>query len=94
MNSYKPEELFNADGSLKDELKAIAPKGDKRMSANPITNGGRLIVEKAQDLKLPDWRQFTLTISQMIHRGTELLKASTKHGYDNTCQTIWVLFQS
>ena len=41
MNSYKPEELFNADGSLKDELKAIAPKGDKRMSANPIANGGR-----------------------------------------------------
>ncbi|WP_294974261.1 phosphoketolase [uncultured Leuconostoc sp.] len=63
MNSYKPEELFNADGSLKDELKAIAPKGDKRMSANPIANGGRARGAKAQDLTLPDWRQFTNDIT-------------------------------
>lgn len=73
MNSYKPEELFNADGSLKDELKAIAPKGDKRMSANPLANGGRRRGEKAQDLTLPDWRQFTNDITD-DNRGTELPK--------------------
>ncbi|CUW08154.1 phosphoketolase [Leuconostoc gasicomitatum] len=70
MNSYKPEELFNADGSLKDELKAIAPKGDKRMSANPIANGGRARGAKAQDLTLPDWRQFTNKITNE-NRGHE-----------------------
>ncbi|MGY3742796.1 phosphoketolase family protein [Leuconostoc inhae] len=70
MNSYKPEELFNADGSLKDELKAIAPKGDKRMSANPIANGGRARGAKAQDLTLPDWRQFTNDITNE-NRGHE-----------------------
>ena len=70
MNSYKPEELFNADGSLKDELKAIAPKGDKRMSANPIANGGRRRGEEATDLTLPDWRQFTNDITNE-NRGHE-----------------------
>ncbi|WP_220740751.1 phosphoketolase family protein [Leuconostoc miyukkimchii] len=70
MNSYKPEELFNVDGSLKDELKAIAPKGDKRMSANPIANGGRARGAKAEDLTLPDWRQFTNDITNE-NRGHE-----------------------
>ncbi|WP_367366341.1 phosphoketolase family protein [Leuconostoc pseudomesenteroides] len=66
MNSYKPEELFNADGSLKDELKAIAPKGDKRMSANSITNGGA----DRSNLKLPNWRDFANDINEQT-RGTE-----------------------
>ncbi|MGL5900963.1 MAG: phosphoketolase family protein, partial [Lactobacillaceae bacterium] len=59
MNSYKPDELFNADGSVKDEIKAIAPKGNKRMSANPITNGGA----DRSDLKLPNWREFANDIN-------------------------------
>ena len=75
MNSYKPEELFNVDGSLKDELKAIAPKGDKRMSANPIANGGRRRGEEATDLTLPDWRQFTNDITNE-NRGHELPKVT------------------
>ena len=75
LNSYKPEELFNADGSLKDELKAIAPKGDKRMSANPIANGGRRRGEEATDLTLPDWRQFTNDITNE-NRGHELPKVT------------------
>ena len=75
MNSYKPEELFNADGSLKDELKAIAPKGVKRMSANPIANGGRRRGEEATDLTLPDWRQFTNDITNE-NRGHELPKVT------------------
>ncbi|MDI6668170.1 phosphoketolase, partial [Leuconostoc falkenbergense] len=66
MTSYKPEELFNTDGSLKDEIKAIAPKGDKRMSANPITNGGA----DRSNLKLPNWRDFANDINEQT-RGTE-----------------------
>ena len=42
LKSYKPDELFDKNGSLKKELKDIAPKGIARMSANPITNGGLL----------------------------------------------------
>ena len=75
MNSYKPEELFNADGSLKDEVKALAPKGDKRMSANPITNGGRRRGDAPKTLDLPDWRQFTNDITNE-NRGHELPKVT------------------
>ena len=49
MRSYKPEELFDANGRLVPELKALAPKGNRRMSANPHANGGLL----RKDLKLP-----------------------------------------
>ena len=42
MRSYKPEELFDQNGRLMPELKALAPKGPRRMSANPIANGGLL----------------------------------------------------
>ncbi|MFT9415586.1 MAG: phosphoketolase family protein, partial [Leuconostoc falkenbergense] len=66
MTSYKPEELFNTDGSLKDEIKAIAPKGDKRMSANTITNGGA----DRSNLKLPNWRDFANDINDQT-RGKE-----------------------
>ena len=52
MRSYKPEELFDADGRLIPELKALAPKGLRRMSANPIANGGLL----RKPLDMPDFR--------------------------------------
>jgi len=52
MRSYKPEELFDARGSLIPELKALAPKGRQRMSANPVANGG--LVRQALDM--PDFR--------------------------------------
>ena len=42
MRSYRPEELFDASGRLMPELKALAPKGTRRMSANPHANGGLL----------------------------------------------------
>ncbi len=58
MRSYQPEELFDASGKLIAELKALAPKGDRRMSANPIANGGSL--RKA--LKMPDFRQYGINI--------------------------------
>ncbi|WP_125709774.1 phosphoketolase family protein [Companilactobacillus zhongbaensis] len=56
MKSYKPEELFNDDGSLKDEIAAITPKGNKRMAMNPITNGG----VDPQPLDLPDFKNYEL----------------------------------
>ncbi len=58
MRSYKPERLFDASGTLIPELKAIAPTGLRRMSANPIANGG--LLRKA--LKLPDFRQFAVEV--------------------------------
>jgi phosphoketolase len=52
MRSYKPDELFDEHGTLRPELKALAPKGSRRMSANPHANGGLL----RKPLKLPDFR--------------------------------------
>lgn len=43
MRSYKPEELFEENGSFKTSLASLAPKGTRRMSANPHTNGGVLL---------------------------------------------------
>lgn len=75
MNSYKPEELFNTDGSLKDEVADFAPKGDKRMAMNPVANGGRARGEKPETLDLPDWKDFTNKITA-DNRGTELADAN------------------
>ncbi|MCD6733477.1 MAG: phosphoketolase family protein [Burkholderiaceae bacterium] len=58
MRSYRPEELFDADGRLVEELRALAPKGDRRMGANPVANGGLLL----QDLKLPDYRMHAVDV--------------------------------
>jgi len=54
MRSYKPEELFTKEGKLVPELKALAPEGLRRMSANPVANGGIL----RRKLKIPDYRDF------------------------------------
>ena len=52
MRSYRPEQLFDDGGRLVPELRALAPKGQRRMSANPHTNGGVL----RKELQLPDFR--------------------------------------
>ena len=52
MKSYGPEELFDADGRLVPELAELAPTGDRRMGANPHTNGGALL----RELRMPDFR--------------------------------------
>jgi xylulose-5-phosphate/fructose-6-phosphate phosphoketolase len=52
MKSYRPEELFDADGRLIPELAELAPEGDRRMGANPHANGGILL----RDLRMPDFR--------------------------------------
>jgi len=51
MKSYKPEELFDENGRLIPELAELAPKGDRRMGANPHANGGILL----RDLRMPDF---------------------------------------
>jgi len=58
MRSYRPEELFDADGRLMAELAALAPKGERRMGANPHANGGLLMKE----LKLPDFREHAVAV--------------------------------
>ncbi len=56
MKSYRPEELFDADGRLDREIADLAPTGERRMSANPHANGGALL----RDLRLPDFRDFAI----------------------------------
>jgi xylulose-5-phosphate/fructose-6-phosphate phosphoketolase len=58
MHSYRPEELFDAKGRLREELAALAPSGERRMSANPHANGGLLL----RDLRLPDFREFHVAV--------------------------------
>ncbi|WP_407887641.1 phosphoketolase family protein [Levilactobacillus sp. N40-8-2] len=71
MNSYKPAELFNTDGSLKAEVADFAPKGDKRMASNPVANGGRARGEKPETLALPNWKDYANDINES-NRGTNL----------------------
>ncbi len=59
LRSYRPEELFDAQGRLLPELAALAPTGARRMGANPHANGGLLL----HDLILPDFTQFAVTVS-------------------------------
>jgi xylulose-5-phosphate/fructose-6-phosphate phosphoketolase len=58
LRSYKPEELFDTTGRLIPELKVLAPKGTRRMSANPHANGG--LLRKA--LRMPDFQDYTLAL--------------------------------
>ena len=58
MKSYHPEELFDSSGRLKPELEELAPKGNRRMGANPHANGGLLM----KDLKLPDFRDYAVEV--------------------------------
>src|SRR5947208_7775435 len=60
MRSYRPDELFDADGALVDDLAALPPKSYRRMSANPHANGGLVL----QDLKLPDFRTYAVDVAR------------------------------
>jgi xylulose-5-phosphate/fructose-6-phosphate phosphoketolase len=59
MRSYRPEELFDADGALRADIADLAPLGRRRMSANPHANGGLLL----KDLRLPDFRDYAVAVS-------------------------------
>jgi xylulose-5-phosphate/fructose-6-phosphate phosphoketolase len=58
MRSYRPEELFDERGRLVAELRELPPRGDRRMSANPVTNGGEVL----RDLVLPDFRSYAVDV--------------------------------
>ncbi|TBE96617.1 phosphoketolase family protein [Rhizobium ruizarguesonis] len=58
MRSYDPDDLFETDGRLKDELRCLAPTGEKRMGATPYANGGRM----RKELQLPDIRDHAVSI--------------------------------
>jgi xylulose-5-phosphate/fructose-6-phosphate phosphoketolase len=60
LQSYRPEELFDESGRLVPELAALAPRGERRMSANPHANGGVLL----RDLDLPDFRDYAVAVEQ------------------------------
>ncbi len=60
MRSYRPEELFDTSGRLIPELAALAPQGERRMGANPHANGGLLL----KDLRMPDFRDYAVTVSK------------------------------
>jgi len=60
LRSYKPDSLFDNEGRLLPELKALAPKGPRRMSANPIANGGLL----RRPLEMPDFRNFAIDVKK------------------------------
>lgn len=58
LRSYRPEELFGDDYRLIPELRKLAPEGDARMSANPHTNGGKLL----RDLRVPDFKDYAVEV--------------------------------
>jgi xylulose-5-phosphate/fructose-6-phosphate phosphoketolase len=58
MRSYRPEELFDEKGALIPELAALPPRGTRRMSANPVANGGELL----RELRLPDFRGYAVEV--------------------------------
>ncbi len=60
LKSYQPEELFDENGRLIPELAELAPKGERRMGANPYANGGLLL----KDLKMPDFRDYAVNVSK------------------------------
>jgi xylulose-5-phosphate/fructose-6-phosphate phosphoketolase len=58
MKSYRSDELFDENGTPLAELRALAPRGGRRMGANPHANGGMLL----RDLRLPDFRDYALDV--------------------------------
>jgi xylulose-5-phosphate/fructose-6-phosphate phosphoketolase len=68
LRKYRPEELFDEGGRLVDELRALAPDGDKRMSATPFANGGRLL----KDLPIKELRSYALAVERgvTVHEST------------------------
>jgi xylulose-5-phosphate/fructose-6-phosphate phosphoketolase len=59
LRSYRPEELFDADGRLMPELRALAPNGTRRMGSNPHANGGMLL----RDLRMPDFTEYAVDVA-------------------------------
>jgi len=86
LRSYRPEELFDAEGRLIPELKALAPQGRRRMSANPHANGGQL----RRPLRLPDFRDYGVAVrkpgateAENTRRLGEFLRDILRLNHDN-----------
>ena len=60
MRGYKPEELFDHNGTLIPELKELAPTGSRRMGSNPHTNGGHV----KKSLRLPNFREYGIKVEE------------------------------
>ena len=65
LKSYRPDELFDAQGRLMPELASLAPQGTRRMGANPHANGGALL----RDLRMPDFREYAIHVPEPGARG-------------------------
>ena len=76
MRSYRPEELFDATGAPRPDVVALAPHGDRRMSANPVANGGSL----RHDLELPDFRGNAVEVDAAA-RGAVQLESTAVLGH-------------
>jgi xylulose-5-phosphate/fructose-6-phosphate phosphoketolase len=86
MKSYKPEELFDKNGKLIDELGELTPKGILRMGSNPHANGGAIL----KDLKMPDFREYAVSVpkpgetsASATHVMGEFLRDVMKLNMDN-----------
>lgn len=86
LRSYRPSELFDESGAPVSELMDLVPAGDRRMSANPVSNGGAQV----RDLRLPDWRDFGVEVpapGATQHEATRVLggwlREVTAHNPDN-----------
>ena len=89
MKSYRPEELFDENGQLTPELKALAPTGERRMGANPHANGGILL----RDLSLPDFRDYAITVDQpgtTYEQATKVLGAFLRDVMQHNMETFRV----
>jgi xylulose-5-phosphate/fructose-6-phosphate phosphoketolase len=67
LRSYHPDELFDAGGRLCNELRALRPRGERRMGANPHANGGQLL----RDLELPDFRDYAVQLERPAATASE-----------------------
>ena len=72
LKSYHPEELFDEHGTLKKELKELAPIGQSRMGANPNANGGKLL----QELNMPDFRKYGIDSNHGTIEAQDMLELS------------------
>jgi len=70
MRSYRPEELFDEHGRPRDEDLAATPAGERRMGANPHTNGGVLL----RDLRLPDFRDYAVDVPAPAQTSSEAMR--------------------
>jgi xylulose-5-phosphate/fructose-6-phosphate phosphoketolase len=74
LQSYRPEELFDQGGRLRPELRELAPKGARRMGANPHANGGQL----CKPLHMPDFRRFAVEVPTPAVKTAEATRVAGK----------------